>query len=87
MIAGKDIEAVAAFVTERGVGDGLALRLRERWPALHFTCCHDDDIAATRPVRQAAGFNIYLVSGQGGCIGFTTALDAATGLVIAETEE
>lgn len=87
MIAAGDVEAVAAFVVECGLIDTLALRLRERWPAVHFTCCHDDDIPAARPVWQGTDFNIYLVSGQGGCIAFTTALDAATGLVIAETDE
>jgi hypothetical protein len=36
-------------------------------------------------VREAEGFNLYLVDGRAHCMRFTTDLAAATGLVLAET--
>ena len=62
--------------------------LRETFTDMHLTYCMDDDIgagsAAIAPVREAAGFRIYLVDGRDHCMRFTRDLESATGLVLAE---
>ncbi|MBB4304389.1 hypothetical protein GGD81_003448 [Rhodobium orientis] len=87
MIADAEIDAIASVVAEEGPGDATVASLRQRWPDHHFTFCSDDDVNAARPVREADGFNLYLVTGSGGCISFTSSPESATGLVIAEVEE
>ncbi len=87
MIADGDIDAITAFAADAGASDATAAALRSRWPDYHFTYCLDDDVsAAARPVRVTEGFNLYLVAGAGGCIGFVASPDSATGVVIAERD-
>jgi hypothetical protein len=87
MIRAEDIDAVAAHAELFGPSDDLVRDLRRRWPAYHFTICLDEDIGIARPVRERRDFNIYLVSGANGCIGFTDDAAAASGMVIAERDE
>lgn len=60
--------------------------LRARFPALHFTACSDDEIAAQhRPALDADAHALYLVAGAGGghCLTITDDFAAATGVVVA----
>lgn len=86
MISAEDIDAVASHVDRHGPSDELVRGLRQRWPGYHFTICLDEDIGIARPVRERGEFNLYLVSGTNGCIGFTEDAAEATGMVIAECE-
>jgi hypothetical protein len=87
MIPAADIDAVASHVDRYGPSDEVVRDLRRRWPGYHFTICLDDDIGVARPVRSRPDYNLYLVSGANGCIGFTEDAAQATGLVIAECEQ
>lgn len=87
MISPEDIAAVAELADAAGTSDGLISELRRRWPEHHFTICLDEDIGISRPVREGRGYNLYLVAGGSGCIGFTEDAAAATGMVIAELEQ
>ena len=88
MISETDIDAVAAFAGREGPSEATVAALRKAWPDYHFTWCLDDDVsAAAKPVRTASGFNLYLVAGAGGCIGFTGNREGATGLVIAACDD
>ncbi len=86
MITPERIEQVMQVVARAGLNEQTLAALREVFAEHHFTSCRDDDISGARPVRTAAGFNLYLVDGQAGCPRLTTDLDLATGLVLAEME-
>ena len=87
MIDAQTIEAVKADVERQGAGEETVKILRKDWQGIHFTHCMDDDIGALEPFQEANGFNIYLVTGRDHCISFTSALENATGLVIACVED
>jgi hypothetical protein len=84
------IEQVTRVVERAGLTERTVSALREAFGEIHFTYCMDEDIGcgvgAGAPVRQADGFNLYLVDGRAHCMRFTNDLDAATGLVLAETD-
>lgn len=86
MIATEQIEQISAAVLEQGLDEGVVAGLRERYPDIHFTYCMDDDVCGPKPVREADGFNIYLVDGREHCLAFTQSADIATGVVLAEVE-
>jgi len=90
MIEPVRIDQIAQIVERAGLSDQTLAALRESFTGLHFTYCMDEDIGAgsqaARPVRESDGVRIYLVDGRGHCMHFTTDLDAATGLVLAEVE-
>lgn len=81
------IDSVVSRVTGAEFEPGLVTDLRKDFKGLHFTICMDDDICGPEPIRQAQGFNVYLVDGGGHCLSITTEMEAATGLVIAEVED
>ena len=87
MIPPVRLEQVTRIVERAGLNDQTVGALREAFTDMHLTCCMDDDIGLEEPVKQAAGFNIYLVDGSGHCMRFTTEIEAATGIVLAETDE
>lgn len=87
MIDAETIAAVRASVEQNGAEEETVMQLRKSWPGIHFTYCMDDDIGALDPYQEANGFNIYLVTGREHCISFTSAVENATGLVIAAVEE
>ena len=86
MIESDIIDQVNSQVVDLGLDEQAVSQLRDSWPNIHFTYCSDDDISAARPVRQSAGFNIYLVDGRDHCLKFTSDIEHATGLVLAELE-
>lgn len=87
MITPEVIDQIFALVTDHGLDDSAVSKLRESWPGIHFTYCSDDDVVGPKPVRESEGFNIYLVDGREHCLKFTSDLQSATGLVLAEVEE
>lgn len=87
MILQERIDQVSEVVARAGLNDQTLSALREALDGVHLTYCLDDDIGAgIPPVREAEGFNVYLVDGRGHCMQFTTDIEAATGLVLAEVE-
>jgi hypothetical protein len=84
MITAEKLEAIAAEVTGLGLSEQSLQKLRSSHADIHFTYCMDDDVGVQQPYRSHPGFNIYLVDGREHCLKFTSELDHATGLVLAE---
>mgnify|MGYP001815659010 CR=1 FL=1 len=87
MIAPERLDQVSLIVEKAGLSEQTLGALREAFGDMHLTYCMDEDIAVGKPVRRADGFNIYLVDGRGHCMLLTTDMEAATGIVLAETED
>jgi hypothetical protein len=87
VIPPERLEQVARIVDRAGLNEQTLSALRETFTDMHLTWCMDDDVGVLSPVHSAEGFNIYLVDGSNHCIRFTNDLDAATGIVLAETED
>jgi hypothetical protein len=87
MIAPERLDQISVIVERAGLSDQTLLALREAFQDMHLTYCMDEDIGIGQPVRREEGFNLYLVDGRGHCMQFTTDLDAATGIVLAEVED
>ena len=82
-----DADTVKAIATElegMGLSEQSLGVLRSTHSGIHFTYCIDDDVGAREPYSSHAGFNIYLVDGRGHCMEFTSDINHATGLVLAE---
>jgi hypothetical protein len=87
MITDTLLDQLTTIVDRAGLSPESVAALRDAFPDLHFTHCLDDDIGAgIEPIREADGFNIYLVDAGNHCMTFTRSLDNATGLVLAEVE-
>ena len=87
MIRPERLDQVARIVERAGLDEQTLGALREAFTDVHLTYCMDDDIAIVEPVVRTRGFNMYLVDGRGHCIRFTTELESATGIVLAEIDE
>ena len=87
MITEAQLDALQAKLTADGLTPALAQDLKAAWPEMHFTVCPDDDVCGPKPVRECGGFNLYLVDNSNHCITFTSQLEAATGVVVAEVED
>jgi hypothetical protein len=87
MIEPERLDQVTLIVDKAGLNDQTLMALREAFQDMHLTYCMDEDIGVGEPVRREMGFNLYLVDGRGHCMQFTTDLDAATGIVLAELGE
>lgn len=75
------LDAVAAAVRENAELGAL----RTRFPDLHFTECGEDDVPArVKPTAEAGDHLLYLIVNTGHCISFTSEIEAATGLVVAQ---
>lgn len=59
--------------------------LRERFPALHFTECSEDDVSPRyQPALSIDSHHLYLVSGASGhCLELTNNAETATGILVA----
>lgn len=86
MLEADVIDQISNLVIEHGLDEAAVTSLRGKWPRIHFTYCSDDDISGAKPVREYPGFNVYLVDGRDHCLKFTSDMQAATGLVLAEVE-
>lgn len=79
-----EVATIADEAEVLGLCEQSLAELRARHPDVHFTYCMDDDIGHYRPYLERPSFNIYLVDGREHCLKFTTELEGATGLVLAE---
>ena len=79
--------AVADWLAEQSLDESTVAELRKKYESVHFTYCMDDDVTAAIPVLERDTFNLYLIDGREHCLCFTTDLDIATGLVVAERME
>ncbi len=78
------VEQVAQVVIQHGPTEQALQALRTAFNGIHFTLCSDDDVNdELPPIYQDKDFNLYLVDGQNHCLKFTTALESATGFVVA----
>lgn len=84
MLNAEILEAIAEDVAKAGISEARLAELRSRYPGVHFTYCMDDDVGAQTPCVTWPGFNLYLVDGREHCLKFTSDVEHATGLVVAE---
>ena len=87
MIASERLDQITLIVEKAGLSDQTLGALREAFQDMHLTYCMDEDIGVGKPIRREEGFNLYLVDGRGHCMQFTTDVEAATGIVLAEVED
>jgi hypothetical protein len=89
-ISPERIEQVALVLERAGLSEQTLAALRESFVGTHFTYCMDEDIGegagTPAPVRESAGFRIYLVDGRSHCMRLTGDLESATGLLLAELD-
>ena len=59
--------------------------LRERFPELHFSECHENDVSPRyQPALSIDSHHFYLISGASGhCLELTDDPDSATGILVA----
>jgi hypothetical protein len=86
MIAQAQLDQVSEVLAAQPIEESVLNTLRGQFPDIHFTYCMDDDVIAASPVREAEGFNLYLIDSRNHCLCFTQALEVATGIVVAEIE-
>ena len=86
MIGSERLDQVTEIVQRAGLCGQTLSALRETFTDMHLTYCMDQDIGGGQPIRRGPGFNIYLVDGRNYCLQFTTDLEAATGIVLAELD-
>jgi hypothetical protein len=88
MITDQLLDQVTTIIERASLTPESVAALRDAFPDLHFTHCLDDDIGAgIDPIREADGFNLYLLTKAEHCISFTRNHESATGLVLAEVTE
>jgi len=78
------VNRIATFTQNMNLSEETLNTLRGEFPKIHFTYCSDDDIIDAIPLQEFENFNIYLVDGNDHCLKFTSNLDDATGVVLAE---
>ena len=83
----EQVEAVAAAALKAGLSEPTLSKLRAEFKGVHLTYCMDDDVSGVEPIQRHPGMNVYLVDGRDHCLKLTEALEAATGLVLAEVLE
>lgn len=87
MITPTQLKSVARQTDKLELSDTVTFSLREQFPEIHFTFCHDDDVCAGKPVYASSHYNLYLIDSSDHCLTFTQDMKAATGIVVAETCE
>lgn len=72
-------------VGEATMLDARAASLRQRFPALHFTECSEDDVSPLyEPALSVHGYDLFLISGASGhCLALTNDAAIATGILVA----
>jgi hypothetical protein len=72
-------------VGEATMLDARAASLRQRFPALHFTECSEDDVSPLyEPALSVQGYDLFLISGASGhCLALTNDAAIATGILVA----
>lgn len=89
MIVAETLEKIANAAAASGeLNDDALASLKQRWPALRFTLCNDDDMPARLPpALRREGFNLYLVNGSEHCLSLTDDPLQAIGVVLALVDE
>ena len=80
----ETVNRISTFTQNLDLNDETVTILRKEFPDIHFTYCTDDDILDAHPLESHNKLNLYLVDGRDHCLKFTSALDEATGVVLAE---
>ncbi|WP_143824583.1 DUF6129 family protein [Neiella marina] len=60
--------------------------LRQRFPAIRFLLCSEDDMADREPFLGFEEFGFYLMAGGWGCASLTEDIDKSVGVIIATVE-
>ena len=84
MISEEQLDRIAAMAAAEPLSEEIVTKMRGTFEGVHFTYCMDDDVCEVQPVREAQGFNLYLIDGRDHCLAFTRDTNIATGVVIAE---
>ncbi|MEW8013653.1 MAG: DUF6129 family protein [Candidatus Sedimenticola endophacoides] len=87
MITEEQLDQIGGMVSQQTLSEEVVGQLRQQFEGIHFTYCSDDDLAEAKPIREAKGFNLYLVDGSNHCLCFTPDMQVATGIVVAEIED
>ena len=87
MIERRQLANIIGQIEAQGLNDATLARLRDRYLALHFTRCLDEEINHIQPVQEGLGFNVYLVDSREHCPRLTDDFDSADGLVLAAVVE
>jgi len=80
----ETVNRIATFTQNMDLNESTLSVLRKEFTDIHFTYCCDDDILDAIPIQAFDAFNIYLVDGNDHCLKFTSNLEIATGVVLAE---
>jgi len=87
MIEEKVIDEINSLLIDHGLDETAVSELRNKWPDIHFTYCSNDDICGPAAIRESENFSIYLIDSREHCLAFTSSIEIATGLVLAEHED
>lgn len=90
MIATALLDRVLEQVAERAEqpGDALVTHLRSLFHGVHFSVCSDDDMPPRLVAAAGNSFcRLYYVASGSHCLQLTGDADAATGLVVALTDQ
>lgn len=87
MIAPEQLNSIISHVEQVGLSEETLIALRKEYPGLHLTYAFDDDMVAMNVPKECQGFNVYYVDSSEHCSKLTSALERATGLVLAEVVE
>ena len=87
MIAEEQLNSIISYVEQVGLSEQTLIALREEYPGMHLTYAFDDDMVAMSVPNECQGFNVYYVDSSEHCSKLTSALERATGLVLAEVVE
>jgi len=83
----EEINRISTFTQNMDLNESTLAVLRQEFPEIHFTYCSDDDIIESNPIGSFENFKLYLVDGHDHCLKFTSNLESATGVVLAEVYE
>ncbi len=88
MITAEQLRQVTDFVKQQDlISEVVVDKLRQTFFNIHFTYCMDDDVCAANPVVESPSFNLYLIDSREHCLCFTSDINIASGIVVAEIEE
>jgi hypothetical protein len=88
MLTAQLLEEIADRVAALPLNGDLPSLLRSHWPALRFTCCHEDDLTTSQPpILTHTAFCLYLAGGNSHCIEITQDLAQAAVVIIAERSQ
>ena len=84
MITESVIDNLATAVAKVGFSRAARAALQEAFAGVRLTFCLLDEMEASEPFRAYPGFSLFLVGASDHCIGLTSMLERAVGVVIAE---